>query len=394
MNARLLVTGLFLSCAVSATAQLTGTFYLEKTTFAPGEPIFLYFKVSNPGKTPRKINTTALPDQPFCAGYEIKVSRIRGDPSLCSLPSFCSLNGQLSYNTIQPGATYTERILLNFDALLNLPGDYMIDVKHHDGLGDESRYLGDELVVHSTLRLRVEAGAPPVSDTIFLPWINALHSRNPREQIEAARVLASLAPLSLEDVLLGFARDPNLRRFAPLAFHRLNTSRSTAALAALLNGPRTNEQSEAALYLAETGDQKWFPLLLEKANQYANDSAFPAAAAELGGEKAIPALAAIEKSPDRKFAALNAVMAMGYTGSRAAIPYLLDFLNSPEPELAERANGSLQMLTHRTANAGKQVTPTADYQKWSQWWTREGATAPIYKEPWMRCDPLAFKPLL
>ena len=30
-------------------AQLTGEFYLDKATFAPGEPVFLYFKLSNKG---------------------------------------------------------------------------------------------------------------------------------------------------------------------------------------------------------------------------------------------------------------------------------------------------------------------------------------------------------
>jgi hypothetical protein len=398
MKARLLVTGLFFFRALSATAQLSGTFYLDKTTFAPGEPIFLYFKVSNQAKSPKQINTTALPEQPFCAGYEINISRNPPDASSC--PKFllngCILDGQFSYKTIQPGEIYTERIFLNFDSeLLKIPGKYSIHAKHDDigGLHDDSGRFGDDLKADATLHLRVDAGAPATSNALFQPWVDQLHSRSRRKQIEAARVLANLAPPSFEKVLLNFADDPNLRRYAPLAFHHLNSPRSIAALAALLDGPFTNEQPEAALYLAETGDQKWLPLLLNAAEKNAGDSWFPTAAAELGGDKAIPMLVAIEKSPDRKFAAVNAATAMGYTGSRAAIPHLLEYLKGPETDLADRANGSLQLLTHRTAKAGAQITPAADYPKWSQWWKREGATAPIYKAPQMPCGPLQLQPL-
>jgi HEAT repeat protein len=397
MKARLLVPGFSLFCALSATAQLSGTFYFDKTTFAPGEPIFLYLKISNQGKSPKQINTTALPEQPFCAGYEINISRNPPDASSC--PNFqfngCSLDGQFSYKTIQPGGIYIERIFLNFYSELKIPGEYSIDAKHDDigGWHDDSGRFGDDLKVESTLHLRVDAGAPATSNALFQPWVDQLHSRSRRKQIEAAMVLASLAPPSFEKVLLSFAHDPNLRSFAPLAFHHLNSPRSIAALAALLDGPYTGEQGKAARYLAETGDQRWRPLLLDVGEKNAGDLSFPAAAAELGGDKAIPMLVAAEKSPDRKFAAVNAVMAMGYTGSRAAIPYLLEDLKHPEADLADSANAALQLLTHRTAQAGEQTTPPADYPKWSQWWTREGATAPIYKAPQMSCAPLQLQTL-
>jgi hypothetical protein len=80
-----------------------------------------------------------------------------------------------------------------------------------------------------------------------------------------------------------------------------------------------NEQIEAAQYLARTNDQSWYPLLRDAAEKNARISSYPAYAAELGGEKILPVLVALEKSPDTKFTHLNAVMAMGSTGSRAAI---------------------------------------------------------------------------
>ena len=393
MKARLLVTGSFFFCALSATAQLSGTFYLDKTTFAPGEPIFLHFKVSNHGAREGILDITGLPEQPVCAGYLIEISRNPPIASACQNGyngyfEGCSYDGPISVQTIKPGKSFTERILLNFDSEVHEPGEYSIHAKYLDHIGGPENQLNAETRLH----LRVDRAAPGSSCALFQPWVDQLNFRDRRKRIEAAQVLASLAPRCFENVLLSFAHDPDLREFAPLAFHRLNSRRSIAALAALITGSSTNERGQAAFYLAETGDQKWLSLLLAAAEKNADDSWFPTAAAELGGEKAVPSLVSIEKN-QYHYAALNAVMALGYTGSRAAIPYLLEYLKRPELDIDERANGSLQMLTHRTAKAGGQITLIADYPKWSLWWKREGATAPIYKEPPIHCAPLQLQPL-
>jgi HEAT repeat protein len=110
-------------------------------------------------------------------------------------------------------------------------------------------------------------------------------------------------------------------------------------------------------------------------------SAYPYYAAELGGEKMLPVLVALEKSPDTKFTHLNAVMAMGSTGSRAALPLLLEQLKSPDVDTSDRANYGLQLLTHHIAFQHQQApNREAEYIKWSRWWEREGATDPIYKD--------------
>jgi hypothetical protein len=70
------------------------------------------------------------------------------------------------------------------------------------------------------------------------------------------------------------------------------------------------------------GSSITYPLLRDAAEKNARISSYPAYAAELGGEKMLPVFVALEKSPDTKFTHLNAVIAMGSTGSRAAIPLL------------------------------------------------------------------------
>jgi len=125
----------------------------------------------------------------------------------------------------------------------------------------------------------------------------------------------------------------------------------------------------------------WYPLLRDAAVKSARISAYPAYAAELGGEKMLPVRVALAGSLDTQFTRLNAVMAMGSTGSRKAIPLLLDQLKSPDINISDRASYALQLLTHRTAIQDPQNRERpAEYLKWSHWWTREGATALTYKD--------------
>jgi len=273
---------------------------------------------------------------------------------------------------LRPGESYIERFLLNFDHEINIPGDYWVEAKH-SGLGN--RTVG---VVHIKLNFRVEENT--IAPSELQPWLDGLKSTDRSKRFEAARTLASIAPPSLEETLLGFINNPEFRGYAALAFHRLNTPRSMDAMAKLMQGPVTSEQMEAAHYLAQSDNLRWYPLLRDAAEKNVRISSYPADAAELGGDKALPMLVVLAKNPDREFTGGNAIMAMGSTGSRDAIPVLLDYLISPDINISDRANYALQLLTHRTAvrdqlNRDRQT----ESAKWSQWWKREGATARIYK---------------
>src|ERR1700745_864555 len=91
-------------------AQVTGTFSLEKSSFAPGEPVVLSFTLHNTGK---QIEGVAQADPySFCSGYKLHVIRdevpdsvrFRGFLGSC-------LSGVIS---LEPGASRTEHILLNY----------------------------------------------------------------------------------------------------------------------------------------------------------------------------------------------------------------------------------------------------------------------------------------
>ena len=125
----LLTLGLFYS--LSANAQLSGRFYLNKTTFTSNEPIDVYFEISNTGTAPAVIEITGIPNFPFCSGYVVKVMEAPRTASLNDvLGNNCVLNGPRLFHSIPPGKTYTGDILLNHYFKSMAPGDYWIQVKH------------------------------------------------------------------------------------------------------------------------------------------------------------------------------------------------------------------------------------------------------------------------
>jgi hypothetical protein len=361
---------------------MSGEFYLEKSTFARGEPIFLYFQVVNDG--PKGENLHSADPYSLCSGYQISVST---DPSITSSCALAGVGGSCasSYALLPPGKKRIERVLLNIDHKVDAPGDYSVEaLRNLPHASVDANYFTDAtkgtLQTHTTLYFRVDQNATQDARA-FQPWLDQLHSVDPVKRHEAALTLASVAPRYLEDTLLAFADIPEFRPFAPLAFHRLNTPRSLAAMAQLLRKTEAGapEHMQSADYLAESDDLQWFPLLREVGQKNARISSYLADAAELGGDKMLPTLVALLGSPDTKFTRLNAVMAMGWTGSRAAVPILLELLRNPDEDIADRARYGLRLLTHRMTSNDQGEAAQSEYPKWSQWWAHEGGNAPIYK---------------
>ena len=194
---------------------------------------------------------------------------------------------------MRPGESYIERFLLNFDHKIDIPGDYWVEAKHS---GPENRTVG---VVHTKLNFRVEENI--IAPSELQPWLDGLKWTDRSKRFEAARTLASIAPPSLEEALLGFINNPEFRGYVVLAFHRLNTPRSMDAMAKLMQGPVTNEQMEAAHDLAQTNNQRWYPLLRDAAEKNVRISTYPADAAELGGDISAPNAGCSRKEPRSGF---------------------------------------------------------------------------------------------
>lgn len=382
IHTRLLAT-LLIGWSAVATAQLSGEFYLEKSTFASGEPIFLYFEVNNEGTNAENLPSTD--PYSFCSGYEIKVSHTPDLTPGCAPVGFAG-SCLSSSAVLLPGKKHVERLLLNFDHEIKAPGEYSVEAERSLSYAPASvDYFSpdtpkDTLHVETTLHFRVDTSGnqDPRSLQVF---VAQLKSNDLNKRREAARTLATFGPQSFEDVLLAFADKPEFRQFAPLAFYRLDTKRSMKALADLLTKAQVGsyEHIESANYLAKSADVQWFPLLQREAQGHPQISNYVDDAAELGGDRMLPTLLALTQSADREFTQINAVTGIGSTGSRAAVPILLEFLRSSDRDIGDRARFGLRLLTHRTASGGQSDDPRSEYPRWSQWWAREGDTAPIYK---------------
>ncbi len=374
-----------LTLATTSLAQLTGRFSLEKSTFAPGEPIVLSFKTTNQSTQPQSVRDA----DPYtlCSGISIHVS---GDPRPTSS---CGIRGQagdcpLTQTTLEPGQSQTEHLLVNFEHNLTQPGDYVVDANKSLVLNSSSDPLyvilapRQRVQISQQFHLRIVKGATPPPGT-FNSLAAQLHSSDKTLRREAARTLATFAPPSLEATLLQFPQQPEFEEFAPLALHNLNTPRSISALAQMLvdDQPGTYVHMQAAEFLAQADHHAWYPLLRQIAQHNPSFSAYPAYAAESGGHHAIPFLLQLTRSPDREATAGNAVMALGATGSRAAIPILLQILRDPDKDIARTAESSLVELTHLETNNDftRSEDPAATQLRWSTWWRTSGTSAHIYK---------------
>ncbi len=171
---------------------------------------------------------------------------------------------------------------------------------------------------------------------MFRPYVADLTSKDEERQREAGRVIGSLAPPFLEQTILSMADSPVTRLFALMGLRHLNTARSREALARIVQSTEgySYEKEQAIKYLSEMGDKKYFPLLLDEAKKLESNQArdYVLAAAELGGEDAMPYVGSLLDSPD-PFARANAVIALPQTGSRRAVPFLIDLLRSPDVDL-------------------------------------------------------------
>jgi HEAT repeats len=307
------------------------------------------------------------------------------------------MSGALS---LGPGASHTERLLLNYrnnsqgelGAPVSLPGDYTVDASRdiaYAPLGSNSSVYTapDHSVVHQTFHLKVD-DALKLSPTVYAPYIRPLDSKDDQVRREAARTLATLAPPALEPLLLTFAtsKDYVLKQFAPLALANLATKTSLSALAQMLlyTEPGTYEYMTAAEKLGQTHDPAWLPLLLEVADQHG--AMYLSYAAESGGDTAIPALLVRLRhhNPNTRNAA---IYALGRTGSRAAVPLLINLLGlqaNPNEgdgkDTAISANVALRQLTHIYAEQGSGGEAIPSWQsRWQQWWRTSGSSATIYR---------------
>jgi hypothetical protein len=106
---------------------------MDKTTFAPNEPVFLNLKITNKGPGTSTV-ITAIQYQPFCSGVVIIVSSDPPPDSLWALGTGCSWNdGPFPSITLASGQAHVNRYLLNVGHEIRNSGDYWVQARYLGG---------------------------------------------------------------------------------------------------------------------------------------------------------------------------------------------------------------------------------------------------------------------
>ncbi|HET9743058.1 MAG TPA: HEAT repeat domain-containing protein [Terriglobales bacterium] len=377
---------LFVCCMLTTFAhgQVEGKFTLSKLQFAAGEPIWLTLEMTNTGT--ETLYFDAGSPYSFCGGYRLEVNQgnpIRHPSCVGGVAGSC-LSGS---HTFRGGERLTEKLLLNYDHDLSQPGWYHVSATRYlsTATTDDLRAMvnGRQTKFTDEFDIEITARDDATLKAQLAPYVEQLKSPNEEVVREAARVLSSSAPAFLESTMLAMLDRPATRQFAITGLKNINSVAAREALAEIARSGISKYSYEADMAteaLSEMGDQEYFPLLKQIAESKPPNQSGEAVryAATLGGDDAIPWLAS--KLRDSNPIARGAVVwALAATGSRRAVPILIDLLLSNDEHLPETAEIALVQLTHRSVLPNKYTSgePRVAHRSWVRWWTSH-SDAPVY----------------
>jgi hypothetical protein len=338
---------------------LEGHFYLSKEKYLAGEPVFLVFEVQNRGDHPVMMKTGNA--WSFCGGYKIEVE---GAKSLDSFGCHGGGGGScgISHEVLKPGSRHIDRILLNESYDLRQAGNYSLHVSHElrygPSDGDGIMPISDDTRERFDARLGIilEVSRDGELKPEFQRYLLELQSDDARQKNEAANVIANLAPTFMERTITHMLDAPNLRYFGVRGLRNLGTPTAHQALLSFVkNSPPTQvsgPHQDAIRYLGEIADLNDLPVLLQVAHENAPNSYCREVAMEsagrAGGADAVPLL--VEELKNTSIEVRQApVRALYLTGSRSAVPILIELLRLPNEQASGTAEFGLEVLTHRSA---------------------------------------------
>jgi HEAT repeat protein len=237
----------------------------------------------------------------------------------------------------------------------------------------------------------VDEGEKAEVERAFEPFLQSLGSSDFERRVEAVETITATAPLFLEKTLIALVDGPDsfAQSRAIPALGRLNTAESRWALASLIEDRQPYYSWQAIDALAQTGDRTYVPLLAELARDPAWQNVAIPALGELGGPGVVSSLAALIQyplgPPNEPPVQSLAVRGLANSGSRQAIPYLIEALR--EPLVHQDAVNALEQLTHLVLwdeknnhwlYAQDQVTAEKMAERWWRWWKSTGQNATLY----------------
>ena len=385
-----------LLAALPASGQeLAATFYAQKPAYLLGEPVWFVFEVTNKGTVPVLIEDS----NPYsvCAlggGYyfdvpgAMPVGRWR-----CGYVASCAGGGS---KPLPPGATYTQRLLLNQWFVINHPGKYHISASRKLRFSGRISTFGTLQAsatrsFKSDFEIAVAEGGRAEVERAFTPFLENSSSPEFDLRAEAVETITAMAPSFLEETLIALANGPDsfARGRAIPALGRLQTAESKRALAKLIEDRRSDYSWQAIDALAQTGDRSYVPLLAELAKEPAWQNVAIPALGELGGLGVVSSLVLLAqyplRPPNEPAVQSLAIRGLANTGNREAIPYLIEALRNPL--VHQDAVNALEQLTHLVfwdeknkhwLYAQDQTTAQKMAERWQRWWKSRGEKAKLY----------------
>lgn len=376
-----------LPCFASA-QSLHGRFFTPKSNYLVGEPVFVNFEFVNKGHRPVWISghfgDPCFEQSPITVD-EASPVRHRWKTALDCGPVFIGGSCLSSDVEIKPNQSHSGRIFINHYYQLDQPGDYEVKIDRNVYVRDtpipSGRFVPVEMM--GTVDIQVEQGTEQELESAFQPVLKDLASTNFQRRWQDVQAVTDLAQPFFEQTILGLSKNPSDVWAAIQGLYKINTPRARGRLADLDEHSNQDGIRERAMRaLAAMGDKEYLPLFFRLARTlkgYEQEVAIESAGL-LGEGKAVPFLVGFLRSPDPQVRGA-AVIGLAGTGSRNAIGPLIQETRDPEANVRRDASLALTQLTHRSATEGPSsagADPGLTYQKWLNWWLTQGRSAATY----------------
>jgi HEAT repeat protein len=384
-----------LAARPASAQELAASFYARRPVYVVGEPVWFVFEVTNKGNVPVHIEDS----NPYgvCAldgGYYFDVPGARTlDRWRCGYGGSCAGGGS---KPLPPGATYTQRLLLNQWFVIDHPGKYHVSASRQLRFSGRVSSLGILLApvsrsFKSEFEIAVVEGERAKVQRAFTPFLENLNSPEFELRVEAIETITAMASPFLEKTLIALANGPDsfAQGRAIPALGRLNTAESKRALAQLIEDRQPYYSWQAIDALAQTGDRSYVPLLAELARESAWQNVAIPALGELGGPGVVSSLVPLVRyplgPPNEPPVQSLAIRGLASTGSPEAVPYLIEALR--DPLVHQDAVNALEQLTHLVIwnqkskhwlYAQDQATMERMAERWQRWWKLRGEKAKLY----------------
>jgi hypothetical protein len=341
------------SSTLADAQELAARYHAEKAINPLGEAVFVVVELANISS-----RTVQFDDGPCAQRFSPVVPiKQRSTDKLYGCAGEGTGGSCLgSFVELKPGEKLSRRYLLPDGLEPDAAGDFDYTVEREITFyaRDGSHKVVDRQEVRGTFTIHAVQANHTQLEADYAPLVAHLQSRDPLQRALAASAITQHPQEFLEPVILRLSRDPQTMVASITGLKKLGTVRAKQRLAELTaSGYEEYVRQPATTALAELGDSTYCELMLQLMNLrqgYTSEIAAKGAGL-LCGEKAIPQLVSLLSRKPSTFPAYEIAYALGNTGSRTAVPILIELLGHADAGIHRAAKEALYTLTHWESNS-------------------------------------------